>query len=170
MREQYAVAVRPLTKKNSKSFLTMVNALADFEHLKRPTTAARTQLLRDAFGRRKRFQGFLAFVNEKAVGYAIIFETYSSFLAQPTLYLEDIFVLPEFRKQRVGIELFRTCVAEASKRGCGRMEWMVLDWNMNAIHFYDRLGARRMKEWLPYRLSEKEFGKLLWKKDRRPRS
>ena len=86
------------------------------------------------------------------VGYAIVFETYSSFLALPTLYLEDIFVLSEYRRHGIGLKLFRYCCAEARRRGCGRMEWVVLDWNKSAIRFYNRLGAKRMKEWQLYRL------------------
>lgn len=146
------LTVRSATKSDGPPFLSLIDALADFEELKRPTQAARERLLRDAFGKKKRFNAYLAFIGTRAVGYAIIFETYSSFLACPTLCLEDLFVLPDYRKQRIGLKLFRTCVAEAKRRGCGRMEWMVLDWNKNAIRFYDRRGAKHLKEWLSYRL------------------
>ena len=157
------LTLRPLTKKDGGAFLALIDALADFEKLKRPNRAARSRLLRDGFGKRKRFDAYLAFVGTRAVGHAIIFETYSSFLALPTLFLEDIFVLPEFRNRKAGVQLFRACVAEAKRRGCGRMEWVVLDWNVNAIRFYDRLGARRLKEWLPYRMTRDQFGTLLRK-------
>jgi GNAT superfamily N-acetyltransferase len=146
------IVIRRAVKRDGTSFLSLINALADFEKLKRPTQAARARLLRDAFSGKKRFDVFLATVHSKAVGYAIIFETYSSFRALPTLYLEDLFVLPEFRKQRIGLKLFRTCLAEARKRTCGRMEWMVLEWNVNAIRFYKKLKAKHMKEWLLYRI------------------
>src|SRR5258706_13726371 len=116
------VTIRPLTNKDRRSFLTLIDALADFEKLKRPTRTARTRLLHDALGKRKRFDVYLAFIENIAVGYAIIFETYSSFLARPSLYLEDIFVLPNFRHRKIGLQLFRTCVAEAARRNCGRME------------------------------------------------
>ena len=132
-----------------------MNALADFEKLKRPTKAARARLLRDGFGDRKRFEPLLAFMNGTPVGYAILFETYSSFLALPTLYLEDIFILSEYRGKGIGLKLFRACVAEARHRACGRMEWAVLDWNKNAIKFYDKFGAKHMKKWLLYRLALK---------------
>ncbi len=157
------LTLRPLTKKDGRAFLALIDALADFEKLKRPTRAARSRLLRDGFGKRRRFDAYLAFVDTKAVGYAIVFETYSSFLALPTLFLEDIFVLPGFRNRTVGVQLFRACVAEARRRGCGRMEWVVLDWNANAIRFYDRLGARRLKEWISYRMTRDQFGTLLGK-------
>ena len=91
------------------------------------------------------------------MAYAIVFETYSSFLALPNLYLEDIFVLVDYRRAGVGYHLFKHCAHEAYRRGCGRMEWMVLDWNQSAIDFYERLGARRLKEWIPYRLTREEM-------------
>lgn len=114
--------IRKATRKDGKVLLSLINALADFEKLQRPSPIARKRLLHDAFGKRKRFDAFLAEIDGKAVGYAITFETYSSFLALPTLYLEDIFVLPEYREGKIGLLLFRRCVEEARKRKCGRME------------------------------------------------
>jgi GNAT superfamily N-acetyltransferase len=99
-----------------------------------------------------------------SVGYAITLFTYSSFLALPTLYLEDLFVLESYRGQGAGYRLFTHCVEEAHRRGCGRMEWQVLDWNRLAIDFYERLGARQMKEWLPYRMVREDMESLLSKK------
>lgn len=149
---QSTIYIRPATKSDSKIFLTLLDALADYEKLKRPTRTARLRLIEDAFGKRKRFDAFLAFVDDKPVGYAIIFETYSSFLAKPTLYLEDIFVLEEYRRFGIGKKFFDVLVKEARKRKCGRVEWTVLDWNTPAINFYDKLGAKQMKEWLLYRI------------------
>jgi GNAT superfamily N-acetyltransferase len=94
------------------------------------------------------------------VAYAITCETYSSFLALPTLYLEDIFVLPHARRGGVGRRLFRYLAGEALRRGCGRMEWVVLDWNQLAIDFYEQLGARRLAEWYTYRLTAEELQQL----------
>ncbi|MEK7264351.1 MAG: GNAT family N-acetyltransferase [Bacteroidota bacterium] len=147
------ITIRLAAKKDGTALLSLIDALADFEKLKRPTAHARKRLLNDTFGRKKRFDAYLAFADNIAVGYAIIFETYSSFLAKPTLYLEDIFVLPAFRGKKVGLKLFRFCLQEARKRKCGRMEWVVLDWNENAIQFYDKLGAKQLQEWLPYRIT-----------------
>ena len=152
--------IRPARKSDGKVFLSLINSLADFEKLHRPTKPACRRLLRDGFGRKKRFYAFLAFVGKKPVGYAIIFETYSSFLALPTLYLEDIFVLPEYRSKKIGLKLFQKCVDEAQRRGCGRMEWVVLDWNKKAIRFYKKLGARHLKEWFTFRLERKQFKRL----------
>ena len=147
------LTLRRARKADAKVFLSLVYALADFEKLKHPTNAARSRLLRDGFGKHRRFDPCIACIDGKPVGYAIVFETYSSFLAKPTLYLEDIFILPEYRGKGIGLELFRYCVAEAKRRSCGRMEWAVLDWNRNAIRFYDRYGAKQMKDWVMYRLA-----------------
>jgi len=146
------ITIRPANRKDGRRLLALVDALADYEKLKKPTGAARSRLLRDAFGKMKRINVLLAFADEEAVAYAIFFETYSSFLARPTLFLEDIFVLKEYRKKRIGLRLFRECLVEARRRKCGRMEWIVLDWNKPAIRFYDKLGARRMDEWILYRM------------------
>ncbi len=145
---------------DARALLGLINALADYEKLKPPTRAARARLLRDGLGSKRRFDAYLAFAGDAPIGYAIVFETYSSFLALPTLYLEDLFVLPEFRKQKVGLALFQTCVREARRRGCGRMEWVVLDWNAIAIRFYEKLGARYLKEWHTYRLDRTQLKRL----------
>lgn len=156
-----SILIRRATRRDAAIFLKLVDELADYEKLKRPTRAARARLLRDGFGRNRRFDPFLAFVKGAAVGYAIVFETYSSLRAQPTLYLEDLFILESHRKQGVGFALFRKCVDEAHRRGCGRMEWVVLDWNKIAIDFYNRIGAHHLNNWLTYRLDREQFGDIL---------
>jgi GNAT superfamily N-acetyltransferase len=148
------LTIRKALPADGPVILSLIRALADFEKLDPPDEAAQQRLLADAFAERPRFDVFLAEIENRPVGYAFIFETYSTFLARPTLYLEDLFVLPEYRQQRVGYALFRHCAAEAAHRGCGRMEWTVLDWNTNAINFYERQGANHMREWLHYRLDE----------------
>src|SRR5258708_3030344 len=122
--------------------LSLIRALADFEKLPPPDDEAQQRLLPDAFPERPRFEVFLAEVAGKVAGYAFIFETYSTFRARPTLYLEDLFVLSEYRQQGVGYALFRHCVAEAARRGCARMEWTVLDLNSHPINVFERPGAR----------------------------
>lgn len=158
-----SLIIRKIRKGDEKDFLNLVNALADYEKLKRPDSEAAKRLIRDGFGRRKRFDAFLAFLDSKPVGYAIIFETYSSFLALPTLYLEDIFISPDYRSQGIGWKLFKTCLKEAKRRGCGRMEWVVLNWNKKAIQFYKRIGARHLSEWLTFRLGQNKIKSLLQK-------
>lgn len=147
-----AVIVREAKEEDAASILSLVVALADFERLPPPDDAAQSRLIANAFGPSRRFEIFLAEVDGAVVGYAFVFETYSTFLALPTLYLEDLFVLPQFRGQKVGYDLFTHCAREAVRRGCGRFEWTVLEWNTHAISFYERLGARHMSDWLLYRL------------------
>ena len=140
-------------------FLDLIDALADYEKLPRPTADARKRLSQDALpftspegGRPARFEALLAELNGAVVGYAVFFMTYSTFLARPSLYLEDVFVRPEARGAGAGKALFQACAQEAVRRECGRMEWVVLDWNAPAIAFYERRGARRLREWHTYRL------------------
>ena len=151
------LTVRPARKSDGKALINLIVALANYEKLAPPTPAARKRLLNDAFGKCPKFKSLLALLDGVPVGYAIYFYTYSSFLARPTLFLEDIFVLPDCRKRKAGAALFRACVADAKKNSCGRMEWMVLDWNKLAIGFYDKLGGTQLTDWLPYRLISEQF-------------
>ena len=152
-----APTIRPATRADGETFLSLVDALADYEKLDRPTPEARQRLLNDAFGERPRISVFLGETDGRAVAYAIVLETYSSFLALPTLYLEDLFVLPDERRGGIGRAMFRHLADEALRRGCGRMEWVVLDWNRLAIDFYEKLGARRLTEWYTYRLTTEQL-------------
>ena len=99
----------------------LIDALADYEQLDRPTPDARERLRQDAFGERPRIEVFLAQLDGVDAGYALTFDTYSSFLARPTLYLEDLFVLPDFRRRGVARAIFRYLAGLAAQRGCGRM-------------------------------------------------
>jgi GNAT superfamily N-acetyltransferase len=154
------VQIRPARPDDADSIIRLILGLAEYENLPPPDEAAQQRLLRDAFGERPRFEIFLAEVDSRPVAYAFVFETYSTFLALPTLYLEDIFVLPEYRGRAVGYSLMRFLAREAYRRGCGRMEWVVLDWNRPALDFYKRLGARHLSEWLTYRLDREALGRL----------
>ena len=146
--------VVPLTPERWDDFIALVCALADYEHLDRPTEEAQARLRADAFGERPRFWAFLALDDsDVACGYAICLETYSSFLAKPTMYLEDIFVLEDARSSGAGSALFNTVVELGRNRGCGRVDWQVLDWNTLARDFYTRRGAEEMREWLLYRIT-----------------
>lgn len=154
------VVVRRATREDAGALLGLVDALADYENLPRPTADARERLVADGFGAEPKFTAYIAELEGRTVGYAITFPTYSSFLARPTLFLEDIFVLPEARRAGVGSAFFQHLAREALRLGCGRMEWVVLDWNKVAIDFYERLGARRLTEWLPYRLTVAELQRI----------
>lgn len=144
--------VRAATRADAESLLSLVDALADYEQLPRPEPDARARLVEDAFGARQRVEVLLALDDARPAGYALFFETYSSFLALPTMYLEDLFVHPEARGARHGYRLFQAVAATAVERGCGRMEWNVLKWNRLARDFYERLDAEPLADWQMYRL------------------
>ncbi|MBU3741304.1 MAG: GNAT family N-acetyltransferase [Candidatus Kapabacteria bacterium] len=152
-RRNSMIDVVRLTPERFDEFIELVNALADYEHLNRPPADAVERLRADAFAPSPRFVALLGLLDGKAVGYAITLETYSSFLAKPTQYLEDLFVLEDARTHGVGGRLFDAVHDMARTNGCGRMEWQVLDWNMLARDFYARRQATYMKEWLVYRIT-----------------
>lgn len=145
--------VRRAVAADAPAIHALIDALADYEKLPRPSEAARQRLAHDLFGPRPRIECVLAFLDGYPVGYALFFETYSSFLALPTLYLEDLFVLPEYRGRKAGHALFSEVHSLAKQRGCGRMDWTVLDWNQLAIDFYERAGAVHLREWQLYRIN-----------------
>jgi GNAT superfamily N-acetyltransferase len=153
--------IRKATRDDGSALLSLVDALNGYEKLPPLDAAAKSRLIKDMCSEHPRFDAYLAEVDARAVGYAIVFETYSSFLALPTLYLEDLFVLQEYRGRNVGYALFKSMVAEAYRRGCGRMDWAVLDWNQLAIDFYKRIGATHLKEWQLNRLARKDMERIL---------
>jgi GNAT superfamily N-acetyltransferase len=156
-----SITVRKALPSDGDLILSLVEALAAYEKLSPPDQEAGKRLLLDLFSPRPRIDCYIAESDGKGAGYAFVLETYSSFLALPTLYLEDIFVLPECRGKKAGYELFKAMVGEARTRGCGRMEWTVLDWNELAIKFYRRSGATHMKEWHLYRLAKEDMERIL---------
>ena len=145
--------VRSLRAEDVPRLLDLIDGLADYERLPRPTAEARARLAADATAAPPRFQTLLAELDGRVVGYAIYFFTYSTFLARPSLYLEDIFVRPDWRGRGAGRALFRACAAEAVRQECGRMEWSVLAWNQPSIDFYLRSGAAMLDEWRGCRLT-----------------
>jgi GNAT superfamily N-acetyltransferase len=154
------ITIRKATRADAPQFLALIQALADYEKLPGPDAAAQTRLVADAFERTTpRFEVFLAFdESNQAVGYTITFETYSTFLAQPTLYLEDLFVLEDSRKHGAGGLLFQNIVE--ARRGCGRMEWSCLEWNTLAQEFYAKRDATHLSDWRLYRLTDVDLKRL----------
>jgi len=145
--------IRRATREDAEVLLALIDAHAAFEGMDPPPEEAKKRLLHDGFERSApKYRAYLATIDEKDVGYAFTYEAYSSFLALPTFYLEDIFVFKEYRGRGFGGAMFQFLVEEAVRKGCGRMEWMVVDWNENAIGFYERRGAIQLSEWHSYRL------------------
>ncbi|MGP8124785.1 MAG: N-acetyltransferase family protein [Nitrososphaerales archaeon] len=151
--------VRRGRRADSAGFLKLLLALAEFEHLEPPSVDGQRRIISDIF-EKKRLSLFVALDRGKLVGYALYFYTYSSFLARPTLYLEDLFVLEEHRNKGLGFALLLRCIDEAVKQDCGRMEWAVLGWNKKAIGFYEKLGAKRLTGWHFYRLTRDELKRV----------
>lgn len=147
------IKITKAAKKDFKDIIKLINELAKFEQLAPPDNKARSRLKKDAFGKNQKYSVLLARANGEAAGYAIYFFTYSSFLAKETLYLEDIFISESYRRSGIGRLFMDEVVKIAKKKKCGRMEWCVLDWNTNAINFYEKLGAKHLKEWLYYRIT-----------------
>lgn len=140
--------------------LTFIRALATYEREPDAVSATEDDLLRHGFGPNPYFQCLLAEWDGEAVGFALYFYDYSTWLGRPGLYLEDIFVDPPFRGLGIGKALLRRLAAIALENGCARMKWEVLDWNTPAIDFYRALGAELQQEWLNVRLSGEALRRL----------
>jgi len=146
------LSVRQAVPGDGPAYIELVRALAEFERLPGPTDEAAARLLDDAFGPAPRYTLTVADIDGAVVAYAVTFPTYSTFLARPTLFLEDIFVHPRARRQGVATAMMGHLVEVARAGGYGRFEWMVLDWNTGAQFLYDGMGAERLDSWRLYRM------------------
>lgn len=150
--EPPAATIRPARPGDETVLVEMIRELARYENLEHQARATPENLARDLFGPHPHAESILAVVEGDAVGFALYFPSYSTFRAQPGLYLEDLFVRPAFRGRGIGKALLARLAALAVARGYGRLEWSVLDWNAPSIAFYRSLSARPMDEWTVYRL------------------
>jgi len=148
------------TEQDVPVILDLIRQLAEYERLAEKVTATEDELRRTLFGAHPAAEVLLAVVEGETVGYALFFTTYSTFLAKPGLYLEDLFVKSHARGQGIGTALLTRLAELAIDRGCGRLEWTVLNWNEPSIHFYDSLGAAPMRDWTLYRLTGESLAKL----------
>jgi GNAT superfamily N-acetyltransferase len=149
------IKIRKAKKSDSKAFLGLILELAEFEKLTPPDKKAQNRLIKDTFSKKPLINVLLAYdksSGDKPIGYAIYFFTYSSFRAMPTLYLEDIYISHDHRSKGIGQMYMDELKKIAIKKKCGRMEWVVLDWNVNAIKFYEKYGARPLTDWITYRM------------------
>jgi GNAT superfamily N-acetyltransferase len=146
------VKIRKAEKSDAEEIIRLILELAKFEKLTPPDEAGQKRLLDDAFSDSPPFKILVAEQNNSLFGYAFYLFTYSSFEAKRTLYLEDVFVSESHRNKGIG-QLFLDEIMNIAKANeCGRMEWAVLDWNVNAIEFYEKLGARELREWKYFRM------------------
>jgi GNAT superfamily N-acetyltransferase len=143
----------PATVHDVPVVLEMIKGLAEYEQLSHQVVATEESLRASLFGARPAAEVILAYDDQTAVGFALFFHNFSTFLGQSGLYLEDLFVVPAWRGRGVGRRLLNHLASIAIERGCGRMEWCVLDWNESAIGFYQRLGARVLDDWRICRLT-----------------
>jgi GNAT superfamily N-acetyltransferase len=154
------IRITPGTEADVPIILEMIRGLAEYEKLSHVMVATEEQLRLTLFGERPAAEVLLAHWNGDPVGFALFFPNYSTFLAQPGIYLEDLFVKPNARGNGAGLALFAELARIAVERGCGRVEWAVLDWNEPSIRFYKKLGAVAMDDWTTFRLTSEPMRKL----------
>lgn len=152
MSEQQLI-IRPVREHEVPVVLNFIRELARYERLEHEVVATEELLHKALFGQPRYCEVVFACLGEEPVGFALFFHNFSTFLALPGIYLEDLFVLPSARGRGVGQRLLSWLAREAVRRGCGRLDWSVLDWNEPAIRFYKTLGAIPMSEWGIFRLT-----------------
>ncbi len=152
--------LRPAEPGDCPEIDRLVHELAVYEKLAHQKVGTSEDLRAALFGPRPAAEALLAERAGRAVGFALYFTTFSTFLAKPGLYLEDVFVEPEHRGLGIGRAILRRLAALALERGCGRFEWRVLDWNEPSIRFYESLGGKILPEWELVRMTEPEFAAL----------
>jgi GNAT superfamily N-acetyltransferase len=154
------IRIRPGAASDVRLIAGLIRGLAKFEKLEDGVTMTEERLATNLFGARPYAETLIAEEDGSPVGFALFFHTFSTFLAQPGIYLEDLFVVPEGRGRGIGRALLKELARLAVERGCGRLEWAVLNWNSDAIRFYERLGARPNSEWTVYRLTGEALSSL----------
>ena len=155
-----AIALRFATAADVPQILHFIRGLGEYENLGAEVVATEESLAATLFGERRYAEVVLADCDGKAAGFALFFHNYSTFLARPGIYLEDLFVDPGFRQRGVGRALLSFLAQLTLERGCGRLEWSALHWNRLAIDFYLQLGAVPMSEWNIYRLTGEPLRRL----------
>ena len=148
--------IERVTKKTIPDLFYLLEQLAAYEHLDPPDEEAKARLMRDLLQEHPKLEAYIGRLDEKPIGCITFFFTYSTFIAKSTLFLEDLFVLKEYRGQGFGKKLFEFSRSEAKIRGCGRMDWMVLTWNEPSIRFYEQIGGTRLG-WYTYRLEDSQL-------------
>lgn len=148
-----AFSIRPAEPADVPVVAGLIRQLARFEKLEHEVVLTEELLKAGLFGARPYAEAVLAEEDGQAIGFALFYHNFSTFLARPGMYLEDLFLLPDHRGRGVGRALLAHLARIAVERGCGRLEWAVLNWNQEAVRFYERLGARPNSEWTVYRLT-----------------
>ena len=160
MYDMPVIRIVPASESDVPVILELIRALAEYEKLAHTVRATEAQLYQTLFGERPAAEVLLAYWGTECAGFALFFPNYSTFLAKPGIYLEDVYVKPHLRGKGLGFALLTRLAQIAAERGCGRLEWEVLDWNEPSIQFYKKLGAVPMDEWTKYRLTGDALEKL----------
>ena len=165
-------SIRPATPDDCDAIANLVRELAVYEKLEHLAKATGDDFRRNLFGDRPYAEAIIAeaLPDRDPIGLALFFHSFSTFLGRPGVYLEDLFVRPEFRRRGIGKALLATVARIAEERGCGRLEWSVLNWNTPSIAFYESLGARPMSEWTVYRLVDEPLRRLASHAQDRPQA
>lgn len=161
-----SLQIRPATSDDVALILDFIKQLAVYEKLAHEVTATEELLRANLFGEKAYAEVVLAYLDNEPVGFALFFQNFSTFLGKPGIYLEDLFVNPKARGKGIGKRLLAYLAHLAKQRHCGRLEWWVLDWNEEAIGFYQRIGAIPMDDWTVYRVTDVALDKLAaeWQK------
>ncbi len=152
--------IRTATRRDIPQILELIRALATYEKAPEQAVATAKDLARDGFSKAPKFRVLIAEWDGSPAGFALFFYHYSTWVGRPTLFLEDLFVRPEFRARGIGKAMLRRLAKIAIAEKCGRFEWQVLDWNTPAIRFYDALGAKVLEGWLTMRVTGKALRNL----------
>jgi len=152
--------IRSATKSDVPVILSFIKKLADYERLSHEMVATEGMLRKTLFGRQRTAEVAIGYYKKEPVGFVLFFPNYSTFLGRPGLYIEDLFVDESHRRRGFGRALLLYVARLASERGCGRLEWSVLDWNEPAINFYKKLGAIPMSEWTVFRVTRESLIRL----------
>jgi GNAT superfamily N-acetyltransferase len=158
------LVIRPALEEEVPVVLDFVRELAEYERLAHEVVATESDMREALFGSRPYAEVVFACLKGEPVGFALFFYNFSTFLAKPGIHLEDLYVRPACRGKGIGQRLLSWLARETLRRGCGRLEWAVLDWNEPSIRFYESLGARALKEWFTYRLTGEALEKVAAKR------
>ncbi|MFO7444776.1 MAG: GNAT family N-acetyltransferase [Ignavibacteriaceae bacterium] len=151
------LVIREAEEKDVPVILSLIKELAEYEKLAHEVKATEDSIRTTIFGKKKFAEVLIAEYNGEPAGQALFFHNYSTFLGKPGIYLEDLFVRPQFRGKGIGKALLLKLIELAKQRNCGRVEWAVLNWNEPSINFYKNLGAVPMDDWTIFRLTEDKF-------------
>jgi GNAT superfamily N-acetyltransferase len=157
---ELSFVIRPAIEDDADAIFELIEALAAYERLSHQVRGNPETLKAHLFGDRPYAEAIVAEVGTHLVGFALFFYNYSTFLTKPGIYLEDLFVLPEYRSRGIGKSLISYLAQTAIARGCGRLEWSVLDWNEPAIAFYQHLGADLLPDWRICRVTGQSLQEL----------